>query len=223
MRSLRAVHARPRRALSVALAVVLLATLIPFQAVTALGVTGGTTWYVDGAVGSDGNPGTSAEPFETVYAGVDAASDGDTVLVSPGTYWCEPLVIDGFSGLTVKSTGGAAVTDLVADGATPVAVIVDSENVTLDGFTVSGGKSEVGGGILASAATAKVTNCVVSGNDAFYGAGLVSFESTITIEGTEFSENFAYFAGAGSGAIASKLAVKDSEFIDNGREMLEAG
>ncbi len=49
----------------------------------------GTTYYV-GAAGSDGNPGTAAEPFATIQKGIDATRAGDTVAVLDGTYTAVP-------------------------------------------------------------------------------------------------------------------------------------
>ena len=48
-------------------------------------VTGGRTWYV-ATDGDDDGAGTSDDPFASWQRGIDAARDGDRVVVGPGTY-----------------------------------------------------------------------------------------------------------------------------------------
>lgn len=49
----------------------------------------GKTYWVS-PVGSDANPGTEAQPFETIQKGVDAVGPGDTVVVKDGIYTGAP-------------------------------------------------------------------------------------------------------------------------------------
>ncbi len=46
----------------------------------------GSTWYVS-TLGSDSNNGSEEFPFATIQFAVDVSSDGDTVLVYPGTFY----------------------------------------------------------------------------------------------------------------------------------------
>lgn len=45
-----------------------------------------TTYYVD-PLGSDSNPGTYAEPWQTIQYGVNHIASGDTLIVREGDYW----------------------------------------------------------------------------------------------------------------------------------------
>jgi len=98
----------------------------------------------------------------TIQAGIDAASNGDTVLVSPGTYK-ENISFNGKS-ITVASQSGPAVT--IIDGQQLTAVVTfsggETRQAVLRGFTVqNGGYAYPGSGISISGASPTIEGNVV--------------------------------------------------------------
>ncbi len=73
----------------------------------------------------------------TIQAGIDAASAGDTVLVSPGTY-LEQIVID--RDVVLVSMDGAAKTTIDAELRGTVVTFADDHTATVDGFTITRGR-----------------------------------------------------------------------------------
>jgi hypothetical protein len=126
--------------------------------------------------------------FDNIQAGIDAADDGDTVLVAPGEYVItEPITFRG-KAITVKSEAGPEQT-IIRMG-TPAdtnrgSVIVFENNETvasvLDGFTITAGRgswvasvsASGGGGIFFDASSGTVSNCAIVRNRAKYGGGVV--------------------------------------------------
>jgi uncharacterized protein YjdB len=112
---------------------------------SACGNTGsGTCYYVDGTLGSDANPGTSAQPFQTVQRAADVVNPGDGVLVNDGVY------TGGSQVVTVTRSGSAAAWIVirathrwgaVIDGqnnASSVGIYVSGSYVRVEGFEVRG-------------------------------------------------------------------------------------
>ncbi len=74
--------------------------------------TGGELW-VDGASGSDSNPGTQGQPLATIQAALELAQPGDTVRVAAGVYYealdfprggenGQPIVLSGEAGAVLS-------------------------------------------------------------------------------------------------------------------------
>ena len=118
--------------------------------------------------------------FTSIQEGLDAASEGDTVLVSGGTY-VGPLnrALD-FGGKAVCLLGADGRSETVIDcgGAGPALVFDAGEGPSciVDGFTfVNGaGAAHYGGGIVCSASSSPtIRNCVVRDCGAsFFGGGI---------------------------------------------------
>ena len=110
----------------------------------------------------------------TVQSGIDAALDGDLVLVAPGLY---SEVID-FSGkdIVLRSEEGAGVT--ILDGSFSWTVVTfaggETEEAVINGFTIQYGKENFGGGIYCLSSSPTITNCVIFTNlaDPSSGGGI---------------------------------------------------
>src|SRR5262245_26174695 len=78
------------------------------------------------------------QQFPTIQAALDAAADGDTVIVAPGTY-VENLNIT--RPVTLRSSAGAESTTIDGGAIQPVIVAVGTgaEAITISGFTITNG------------------------------------------------------------------------------------
>ncbi|MBW4040266.1 MAG: hypothetical protein HIU91_15695, partial [Acidobacteria bacterium] len=142
----------------------------------------------------------------TIQAAIDAAKNGDTVFVSPGTY-NENLDFKG-KAITV-TTGAKSFADaatVIVNGTTDGPVVNFATNepagAVLNGFTLQGGHSKVqtiAGGIFISNASPTVTNNVVQNN---LGCGIfvVNNASPLIqgndIKGTSYSNDSEHQCGS---------------------------
>ncbi len=146
----------------------------------------------------------------TIQAGIDAASNGDIVLVANGTYTGAGNKNLDFTGkaITVKSANGAAHTVIDCQGGGRGFLFHSGEgngsqligftitNGYVDGSSLYGGK---GGGIHCSYSSPTISNCIISHCTAtgFGGGGILLNSSTTRIENTIVEYNSAEVTGAG--------------------------
>ncbi len=106
----------------------------------------------------------------TIQEAIDAASDGDEVVVAPGTY-NEAISLLG-KAITLRSSDGPEVTTIDANGSDTVVRCDGWEGpeTVITGFTITGGKAEGGGGMY-NFGTPTVTHCRFIGNHAKFGGG----------------------------------------------------
>ena len=138
-------------------------------------------WFV-ATNGNDEADGTSwATAKLTIQAGVDVAADGDTVWVSNGVYATGGRVAVGAVGtnrvavsnaLTLRSINGPELT--IIDGSNQVRGVYLTPNAVLNGFTVTKGLADIGGGVYCNV-DALVTNCTILQNKAGLRGGGVAF------------------------------------------------
>ncbi len=146
----------------------------------------------------------------TIQSGIDAAEDGDTVLVRDGTYKGDGNVNIDFKGkrIIVKSLNGAKRTRIhcLWKENTRGFIFQNSETseTVLEGFTISNGKHEFGGGIYCNSASPTIKDCVLSWNGAKTGepftgrgGGIYALNSNVKIIGCIISNNRSDSYGGG--------------------------
>ena len=147
--------------------------------------------------------------FNTIQAGIDAAVDGDTVLVAPGEYVItEPITFRG-KAITVRSDGGRDQTTIrmgtPADHKRGSVVIFENnetEASVLDGFCLTGGigtwgeqpdqQAGAGGGIAFNGSSGTVQNCAIVRNNSTAAGGIMcGYECSVTVTDCIIAENSA--------------------------------
>ncbi len=145
----------------------------------------------------------------TIQAAIDAAVNGDVIVVHPGTYY-ENIHFDG-KNITLRSVDPEdeqVVASTIIDGGQNGSVVrfagTEDERCQLSGFTITNGDSgKGGGGILGGdqwsdppvCTLAEISNCTISGNSTgtWGGGGLAYCDGVIsncTITGNSVTGQF---------------------------------
>ncbi len=176
-------------------------------------------------------PGTYAK----IQTAIDAAGDGDIVLVSPGTYFENLAIIDK----TVSLVARVAPAPTIVDGGQKGSVVAmdHAGDSIVSGFNLingSGtvvGSSRAGGGISCRVSEPIIRNCQIDHNSVDgsvnnYGAGAYFWQSLPTLRGCTIRDNRSGgLNGYGVGAyfVYSTVDVSDCMIIDNESEGIYSG
>ncbi len=140
--------------------------------------------------------------YDTIQDAIDAAADGDTVLVADGTYTGASNKNLDFGGkvLTVrceKSSDGCVI-DCQNNGRAFVFHSGEGRGAVVDGFSITRGAASVGGGIACIESSPTVRNCVITQNTAFdFGGGINCERSSPLISQCVITNNSGTFFGGG--------------------------
>jgi hypothetical protein len=136
--------------------------------------------------------------FATIQAAIDAAANGDTVLVGPGLY-PEQISFEGKS-ITVESSGGPGKSTI--QGSTGAVVTFDtgeSAGSILDGFTITGGSA--GGISIQDASPIVEANIITSNTACGDGPGINVNNGSPLIFANEITRNSVSCSGPVMGAV----------------------
>jgi len=186
------------------------------------GVSAATTYYVEGTCGNDAWSGTSQGctpphgPKATIQAAINVASDGDEILVWPHTYG-ERIDFLG-KAVALRSQAGPQATIIDGQGSGTVVTCFSGEGpqTLLEGFTITGGLAEQGGGMFNIGSSPTVRDCIFTGNQAQLAGGMRNrYDSSPLIEGCSFIDNVATLAGGGMINSEGHPVLRDCLFLGN--------
>ena len=177
----------------------------------------------------------NAEEFADLQTAIDAAVDGDEILVCPGTYKTQAIV-PADRELTIRSWSGDPA-DTILDGALSGRVLTVEDGVRLTlanlGLSRGVGQNWVGGlaagALLSRADVLRVEGCRFEDNSAedYGGAVLVTSEDhavEAVFHGCTFLENWSSGPSGDGGALAivgqhsMQVSIEDSTFEGNTSE-----
>ena len=146
------------------------------------------------------------DDYGTIQEAIDAAQDGDSILVHPGTYtenihYSDKNIVIG--SLFMMTGDDAYVDSTIIDGDGGNIVVNMRDNLTseavLTGFTITNGSASYGAGIYINASSPVLDHLIITGNNADrWGAGIYStHDAHPTLINVTVSGNVAQIGNAG--------------------------
>jgi predicted outer membrane repeat protein len=160
----------------------------------------GSSWFVDGAHGGDGNDCMSFQhACKTIGHAITLASSGDSVFLAGATY--QEIVTVSFS-LNVIGSASSAAQPVVIDGQARNTVVTISKTdaqVTLSNLTIQNGTGQINGGGVKNAGTLTIFNSTIVANTIGVGGdgGGIYNTGTLTLN----NSNVLYNSGNNGGGI----------------------
>lgn len=141
--------------------------------------------------------------YSTIQAAIDDANTGDTIVVSKGRYY-ENINFNANEIIltSIDPTDPDVVAATIIDGNDVNSVVTfgpeDADSV-ISGFTITNGYLESGGGIYCDDVSPTITNCMITGNEAWWwvGGGIYCNDASPTITNCTITNNEAYDEGGG--------------------------
>lgn len=143
--------------------------------------------------------------FTSIQAAVNAVYvlSGDTILVKPG--WYGGRLVLSSKDLVIRAEAGPFATVLDAgEGGSVVSLLNRTSATRLEGFTLTGGRDQTGGGVWIYGGAPVITRNLIAGNSAVggyfgygYGGGLEVYSSAAVITRNVIQGNTALDGGGG--------------------------
>ena len=156
-----------------------------------------TTWTVD-----DDGLDSPFSDFDNIQDAINAAVDGDIVLVYPGTYTSTGTQVVNMLGKEILLQSATFASETIIDGeGTRTGIYCNSDETlktTIDGFTITNCNGNAGGGVYCWQADPTIRECVFYYNHTNSGgAGINCGHSSPWIENCSFVGNTASGSGGG--------------------------
>jgi len=161
--------------------------------------------------------------YATIQAAIDTCTDGDEIIVSPGTYY-ENINFNG-KNIILRSTDPTSptvVANTIIDGRSTDSVVkflgTESPSCVLTGFTITNGYSANGGGINGNSTKATIQHCNIITNTTYgldsdgHGGGL--FDCDGIIQNNTISSNSARY-GKGGGLFNCDGTIQNNTISSN--------
>jgi len=143
--------------------------------------------------------------YTAIQAAIDASTNGDTVLVQPGTY-IENINFNGknivVGSLTLTTGDTSYISQTIIDGNQDTSVVIFSNGETsaavLSGLTIQNGSATSGGGIYLSNSSPSLLNLNIRENETVswrYGGGIYCYNSSPRLNNVMLSGNSAVTGG----------------------------
>jgi hypothetical protein len=153
----------------------------------------------------------------TIQAAINAATTGDIIVVAPSTYF-ETIDFLG-KGITLRSSGGPLVTIIDGQGVNgSVVQCVNGEgpDTVLEGFTITGGYADIGGGMLNIGSSPTIIDCIFTNNHAGdRGGGMYNREGNPAVRKSTFDGNTSVAMGGGMFNLQASPTVMECRFTQN--------
>ncbi|MCC6906609.1 MAG: right-handed parallel beta-helix repeat-containing protein [Phycisphaerales bacterium] len=199
-----------------------------------------TTYYVNGSCGNDVWTGLSPVceapngPKATIQAGIDAASDFDTVILADGLYTGEGNrgILFREKELSLRSSGGPeqCIIDCeLADLAFDFCHSTDDRPVLIEGVTIRRGKGIWAGGICIANADVEIRDCIIeqcAPLPTYFGTTggvLINGSSVVLIQNTAIRGNSSDESAGGIRVESGAMAFIDSSVIEGNEAVHAAG
>ena len=139
--------------------------------------------------------------YMTIQAAIDAAGNGDEIVIGPGMYGSGGDSVINTLGkqLWIHSSDGPEFTIIDGAGLRRCIICENGESAVtiIEGLTITGGYADSGGGIYCNGSNPTIIDCVITGNSANLGGGICIQDGSPAITGCVFSENAADGGGGG--------------------------
>ena len=172
--------------------------------------------------------------YDSLQDAIDAASNGDTILVGPGVYTGDPLapaVMQTYGKqVVIRSTDGPYETIIDGQGVQRGLLCDSGESIdnVIDGFTFRNGQAvdyDWGDGVLwnlggalccLNASSPRILNCIIENNHAQFGGGIYGYTTHMRLDNCLIQNNTADDYGGGvNTSHESRLLATNCHFAGN--------